>query len=215
MDTGDRIALFALVFSGVSLIWQIFDALRGPELSLLNVSGRPVEFRCLGSKKTCWAEPNASVSPKSTDLIVPVFAANRGGPGYHEVIENMEIFISRDDSQQVHQFAPIAFWGGSAGSRQGDTGPFKPILIEGGGVNGSETRFTSFSSAQKLSWQDFTSAVIDGTLSEITLDIRINPLIEPKSLKTTCAVQISDLQRDILAKRKASNGSPRFTVICT
>ena len=211
LSASDMIAFTALTLSLVSFAWQVANTLRGPELNLLDIKGRVVELRCVGSASDCWRK-SGSRSP-SVSVVAPVFAVNLGATGENEVLERALLTLQTGTGDPV-RLVGHTFWKGTSGGNSGDRAPFEPIFVPGGGVEGEEVRFTAFSQADRMPWTEFAGAVIDGTITEVEVTLTVSPLIEHQEQEVRCTAPISDRARAALTARRENGRAAYLTLVC-
>lgn len=215
LSPGNAIALAALCLSLLSVAWQVAAWWWGPQSELIDVEARTVELRCSSSKRqTCWGGENRDEEPPKGrfSVVLPVFLTNTGAPGYDSVVSKAFADVRFKGQNLTLELVANQFWklvqGGSNSSQ-----PFSPFVVPAGGANGQELRFVAFDEPNFVLWDDIATLIIDGTISGVAIDIRVQLLGEGE-LKTTCNFVITDRLKAVLASRQASKATARLSSTC-
>lgn len=191
----DAVAGLALLFSLVSVGWQVKDRLVGAEIKQLDYSGYLVELRCnSGKASTCWNGDGHLV------VVLPVFFANTGAADYNEAVERVTLDLLVDDATRARPMLATAFWHTTQNASRRST-PFRPIVIGGRSSSGHELRFVG-NPPTRLDWSDFVDNVIDESVKSITLITRATFSIETEPLERTCTVEFGKGHREVLSQAR-------------
>lgn len=216
LSPGDKISLTALLLSLMSIGWQIRDAWIGSDLTLLDLTGRPVEIRCSDTgKDACWGSASAPASGNLA-VVLPVFFANAGADGYSAVVSHVRVHVVVPPATDAG-FDLIAnnVWE----MTQNDTGnakPFTPILIPGNSASGAELRFVPFTDKEAMLWATLAHDILAEKVTQIHFEISAAIIGEDKPLSATCTLDITEGRRQALESRRDRRiDRPHLTGFCT
>lgn len=222
LQTSDWIALAALLLSLYAAGTKIWENHIGPELMLISPANRVVELRCVASVTTCIGAENGSSGPRGRlSVILPFYFVNTGAIGQNEIISRLWINVDAEGKKipdSLDALFPVTLYAISDWKRtesgRGPSTPFAPILVEGRNAAGAEYRAIDFDQVDRVPWDLVTAAIIEGSVTGLSITLHARTELEGVDLTETCRVQFGDTQRAALERRISERNTQYVATIC-